>query len=125
MITSLEAAIAVQDEEAVQDAIFELSRPPAGQELVEDEIAFAILVVLRRPEMWPSLLSGHVLNFFEFASPHLSQRAKDRCSAFLREWGRQFSEIHSTQVVGELRHGPYLLPVEPKPPRKKPRHNDA
>jgi hypothetical protein len=125
MIDGLEAAIAEDNEEAVQDAIHELSRPQSGQKLIEDEVAFAVLAILRRPEMWPSPLSGHVLNFFEFAARYLSKRAKDRCSAFLREWGSQFSEIHSTQVVGELRLGSYLRPVEPNPPRNKPRHNDA
>jgi hypothetical protein len=125
MIETLEAAIAAQDEEAVQDAVFAISRPLDGEQLVEDEVSFQVLAILRRPEMWPSLLSGHVLNFFEFASPHLSQNAKDRCSAFLREWGHEFSEIHSMQVVGELRQGSYLRPEEPKRPRKKPRRNAA
>ena len=125
MIESLELAIANDNAEAVQDAIHELSRPLSGQKLIEDEIAFAVLATLRRPEMGPSLLSGHILNFFEFGAPYLSQKAKDRCSAFLCEWGSQFSEIHSTQVVGELRLGAYLKPIEPRPPRRKPRHNDA
>jgi hypothetical protein len=125
MISSLESAIAEENEEAVQDAIYEISRPGPGQLTIEDEVAFEVLAILRRPEMWPSLLSGHVLNFFEFGAPHLSARAKERCSAFLREWGHQFSEIHSTQVVGELRNGPYLQPLQPKPARKKPRHNAA
>jgi hypothetical protein len=122
MLSALDAALAAQDPDAVQDAIFDLSHPLRGKEFIDDEVAFAVLAVLRRPEMWPSLLSGHVLNFFEFGASRLSQRAKDRCAAFLREWGNEFNEIHSMQVVGELRVGPYLLPAPPMSPKRKPRH---
>jgi hypothetical protein len=125
MLSNLESAIAQNNENAVQDAIHEISRPGPGQLTIEDEVAFEILAILRRREMWPSLLSGHMLNFFEFGAPYLSARAKERCFAFLREWGHEFSEIHSTQVVGELLHGPYLQLPQPKPARKKPRHNAA
>jgi len=72
-------------------------------------------------EMKTSPLSGHLLNFFEFEATYLSQTAKDRCAAFLREWGREFTDVHSVQVVAELRSGPYLKEVSPKEPRTKPR----
>jgi hypothetical protein len=122
MIPALESAIAAADPDAVQDAIFELGRQRTSDNLIDDEIAFQVLAILRRPEMWNSQLAGHVMNFFEFEAPRLSQRAKDRCAAFLREWGNQFTDVHGVQVVGELLYGPYLQPAPPKPVRKKPRH---
>jgi len=73
-----------------------------------DEVAFYVIEVLRRDNMKRSPLSGHVLNFFEFEAPRLSNRAKERCRALLREWGHEFSDMHSMQVVAELREGPYL-----------------
>jgi hypothetical protein len=75
--------------------------------------------------MRASPLAAHLLNFFEFEAPYISQTAKDRCAAFLREWGDTFSHAHSQHVVYELRSGPYLKPEPPKVARKKPRHPRA
>ena len=122
MISALEAALVDQDSTAVQDAIFELGKCRNHEGMIDDEIAFQVLAVLGRPLVWSSPLAGHILNFFEFEEPRLSQRAKNRCEAFLREWGNQFTDVHSVQVVGELLHGTYLKPIPPKPLRKKPRH---
>jgi len=123
MINTLESALAAQDAEAVQDAVYELGRQRTAENLIDDEVAFQVLTILRRPGMWDSPLAGHVMNFFEFEAPRLSQRAKDRCTSFLREWGSKFTDVHSVQVVGELYHGEYLRPTPPKPPRKKPRQS--
>lgn len=125
MIQSLEMAIAADDEEAVMNAVFDLACPVDEQEPIDDSVTFEIIALLRRPEMWSSRFAGHVLNFFEFASPHLSERAKDRCAAFLREWGDQFRGVHGRHVVEELRHGPYLQPVHPRSARRKPRKKDV
>ena len=122
MLTALESAITVNDAIAVQQAIFDLSPVGSGVESVDDEIAFEIIAILRRPEMKTSALSGHILNFFEFEAPRISQRAKDRCAMFLREWGNEFAHVHSVQVVAELREGAYLTEAPPKEPRKKKRH---
>lgn len=108
-LTTLQSAIAAQDAEAVQQAIFHLRRY-TGDNLIDDEIALSILDILSRQEMWNSPLSGHVMNFFEFEAPRLSQNAKDQCAAFLRECGNQFTDVHSVQVVGELLYGKYLKP---------------
>ena len=121
MIKALAAALAAEDPNAVQSAIFELGQLRTVEDTIPDEIALQVLEMLRRPELGGSSLSGHVLNFFEFESPRLSQLAKDRCAAFLREWGSQFTHVHSVQVVGELLYGDYLRPVLPTPTRKKPR----
>jgi len=122
MIALLESAISADDADAVQTAVFELGCQPLCDEFIDDDIAIQLLGILRRPDMWRSRLAGHVLNFFEFEANRLSPRAKDRCKAFLREWGSQFTEVHSMQIVGELWTGPYLKETPVKIPRKKPRH---
>jgi len=125
MFASLESAVASNDPNSVQQAVFGLGNLPLTQGQLDDEVAFGVLEMLKRPEMAGSPLAAHLLNFFEFEAPRISQRAKDRCSAFLREWGDSFSHLHGQQVVTELRHGPYLKHVQPKAPRKKPRHSPS
>lgn len=122
MMIKLESAIAANDAEAVQLAILDLGNQRSAGQLIDDEVAFQLLAILRKPDMWHSPLAGHVFNFFEFEADSISQRAKDRCAAFIQEWGNQFTDFHSVQVVGELREGPYLKEGQPKAPRKKPRH---
>jgi hypothetical protein len=121
MITAVESALSRGNSEELQDAIYALGKLRDPDGTIPDEVANHVLSILRRPEIWNSALAGHILNFFEFEAPHISQAAKDRCRAFLREWGQEFTDFHSVQVVGELLHGPYLQAVEPKPQRKKPR----
>ena len=125
MLARLESALASNDSEVVQDAVFSLGKDLRAGQLLDDEIAFDILTLLKRPDMSSSPLAGHVLNYFEYEAPRISQRAKDRCAAFLREWGDTFTHFHALQVVTELRFGPYLKPEPHKEPRKKPRHTRA
>ena len=125
MIAALESAVSSNDPKAVQQAVFDLSDLPLTQGLLDDEVAFGVLAMLKRPEMTASPLAAHLLNFFEFEAPRISQLAKDRCGAFLREWGDTFSHFHSQQVVAELRSGSYLKPEQPKAPHKKPRHSPS
>ena len=122
MLTALESAIAAGDAEAVEDAVFALGRLRTSGGQIDDQIPIQILGILRRPEMRGSPLTGRLMNFFEFEATRLSQKVKDRCAAFLREWGSEFTDFHSIQVVGELLQGEYLKPIAPRPPRKKPRH---
>ena len=125
MLARIEAAIAANDPKAVQDAIFAVNDRLLSDGQIEDSVAFEILSFLKRPEMSSSPLAAHLLNYFEFEAQRISQRAKDRCAAFLREWGDTFSHFHAQQVVAELRSGPYLKPESPKGPHKKPRHPKA
>jgi hypothetical protein len=120
MLSQLKEAIAAEDGEAIQDATFEI-----GQQLTPataDAVAVEIIAILRRPSTWTSELAGHILNFFEFEATKLPQISKDRCAAFLREWGNEFTGVHAMQVVSELRHGPYLKPLPTPKPKRKPRH---
>lgn len=109
MYEALEKALANGDPSAVQEAIFNLGALAQRQKVVPDEVAFYVIDVLRRDSMKASNLGGHVLNFFEFEAPYLSFKAKERCRAFLREYGDEFSDIFSMQVVAELREGEYLV----------------
>ena len=125
MLARLESALASNDPDSVQDAVFSLSEDLTSGQFLDDEIAFDVLTLLKRPDLRTSLLAAHLLNYFEFEAPHITQRAKDRCAAFLREWGDTCTHVYSQQVVTELRSGPYLKPKPHKEPRKKPRHPRA
>ena len=109
----LHESIARSDAEAVQDAIFDLGASNSGW-VIPDEVVERLLTLLRCEEMHKSSLAGHVLNFFEFQSPHLSQRQKGLCVGFLAAHGDQFDDVHSRQVVTELRHGNYLQMTKDK-----------
>jgi hypothetical protein len=125
MRARLEAAIAGTDPKEVRDAVFSLSDNVVPGEPLDDEVAFEVLTLLKRPGMSSSPLAAHLLNYFEFEAPRISPRAKDRCAVFLREWGDSFTHFHAQQVVAELRSGPYLKLASPTEPRKKPRHPKA
>ena len=103
----LHACIARHDAKGVQDAIFDLGASNSGW-VVPDEVVERLLTLLRCEEMYKSFVAGHVLNFFEFESRHLSRRQKWLCVGFLAAHGDQFDDVHSQQVVTELRHGNYL-----------------
>jgi HEAT repeat protein len=108
MLTQLEQALQSGDAEAVQDAIYALGNIRDKDGMIPDNNVFYVIGILQRPETQKSSLAAHVLNFFEFESPRLSAQAKNHCLAFLREWGDEFSDVHSMQVVAELCDGPYL-----------------
>ena len=57
--------------------------------------------------MYKSPYAGQLLNFFEFESPNLTDRQKWLCIGFLNAHGSEFSDVHSRQVVAELREGKY------------------
>jgi hypothetical protein len=108
MLDKLEIAIESDDSQAVKQAIFDFGNLRNSGGLFPDEIAFGIIDILRRDEMKASPFAGHILNFFEFESPYISAKAKDRCIGFLEAWGDEFKHTHSMQVVLELRSGNYL-----------------
>jgi len=106
--SQLEDALRSGDADAVEQAIDEIGHARDATGMIPDEAAFYIIGILRHSEMKASPLAGHVLMFFEFESAHLTLRAKDRCVAFLREWGNEFTHFHARHVVAELRAGTYL-----------------
>ena len=103
----LRECIARRDANGVQDAIFDLSAVKNGW-VIPDEVVERLLTLLRCEEMYKSSVAGHVLNFFEFESSHLSPRQKWLCVGFLAAHGDQFDHILSRQVVAELSHDNYL-----------------
>lgn len=96
------------DENNISDAIFELGKLADDKGLIPDDVSERLLMILVNEKMWESPLAAHILNFFEFGSPHLSRCAKSLCADFLRAYGDRFRHFHSRQVVTELRFGPYL-----------------
>ena len=57
-----------------------------------------------------------LLNFFEFESDGLTDRAKWLCIGFLNAHGDKFSHVHSQHVVCELRSGMYKNYLKMKRP---------
>jgi hypothetical protein len=104
----LRESLLVGDAEGVQQTIFDLSPVHNGWATVPDEVVERLLTLLRRDEVYKSHLAGHVLNYFEFESPRLSGHQKWLCIGFLNAHGDKFTDVHSRQVVTELRAGDYL-----------------
>lgn len=100
--------VAANDTDGVQKAIFDLGAVHSGAKQIPDDVIERILTLLRSERMYTSILSAHLLNFFEFHAPYLSDRAKNLCIGFLNAHGDQFTNVHSHQVVAELREGNYL-----------------
>lgn len=108
-LAQLREHLALGSEHAVQQVIFELGPIHNGWHEVPDEVAEGLLTILRTPEMFTSPLPGHVLNYFEFESPRLTQRQKQLCKAFLKAHGNSFTDVFSMQVVAELQEGSWLV----------------
>jgi hypothetical protein len=104
----LRGCLARNDADGVQDAIFGLSPLNNDWRRVPDEVVERLLTLLQGEEMYTSPLGGHVLNYFELESPHLSVRQKAKCIDFLKSHGDLFVDSHSSQVVTELRFENYL-----------------
>ena len=107
-IRRLREKIELDDEDGVQQAIFDLKAVCNGWNRVPDEVVEQLLTILRSEEMYSSALAGHVLNYFEFESHHLTSRQKSLCVGFLNAHGDQFTHFHSQEVVGRVT--PWLLP---------------
>jgi hypothetical protein len=117
----LQDALQRDNENDVQEAIFNLGSIRNDWPQIPDEVVERILTLLRNEEMYKSQQAGHVLNFFEFESPRLTDRQKWLCIGFLNAHGNEFSDVHSQQVVTELRYGlygDYLKMKKPTPQRK-------
>jgi hypothetical protein len=104
----LRECLDIGDADGVQRAIFDLGPSHNGWAAVPDEVVERLLTLLRSDEMYSSRLAGHVLNYFEFEASSLSARQKSLCIGFLRAHGDNFTDVHSQQVVMELREGKYL-----------------
>lgn len=107
-VARLRENIELRDEDGVRQAVFDLSPVINGWKRVPDEVVEQLLTILRNEKMYSSQLASHVLNYFEFESPHLSSRQKSLCLGFLKAHGDNFTDIYSQQVVGELLEGDFL-----------------
>src|SRR5262249_23667706 len=103
----LQSCLAEHDEEGVCKAVFDLGRLRDERNRALDGVVERILTLLRDKEMYESTLACHILNFFEFESPSLTDRQKWLCIGFLNAHGDEFKDPQSQHVVGELRYGRY------------------
>lgn len=118
----LQDALQRDNAEGVQEAMFDLGAIRNDWSTIPDEVVERLLTLLRNEEMYKSLYAGHLLNFFEFESSNLTDRQKWLCIGFLNAHGNQFSDVHSRQVVAELRYGmygDYLKMKKPNPEQWK------
>ena len=74
-----------------------------------------LLAILTKQEMYRSPFAGHLLQFFEVESTHLSDRQKWLYIRFLSAHGDEFTDGFSSQMVGELRAGLFLRMKKPNP----------
>lgn len=103
----LKDALRRDNEKDVHDAMFDFGAMHNNWTQIPDEVIERLLTLLRDEEMYKSPYAGRVLNFFEFESPYLTDRQKWLCISFLNVHGNKFSDVHSRQVVTELRNGQY------------------
>jgi len=103
----LRRCLSEHDEKDVQDALFDLSAVSNDWIRIPDEVAERLLTLLENEEMYKSRLAAHLLNFFQFESKSLTDRAKWLCIGFLNAHGDEFQDVYSQQVVIELRYGTY------------------
>jgi hypothetical protein len=104
----LRACLDIGDADNVEQVIFDLGSAHNQWDAIPDEIVEGLLTLLRSGEMYKSRLAGRVLNYFESEAPRLSSRQKHLCIGFLNAHGDEFTDVHSQQVVSELREGKYL-----------------
>ncbi len=112
----LQGALQQENEKDVQDVMFDLCSIRNDWAEIPDEVVERLLTLLRNEEMYKSPYAGHLLNFFEFESDKLTDRAKWLCIGFLNAHGDEFSDVHSRQVVTELRYGLYADHLKMKKP---------
>jgi len=103
----LQDALQRDNEKDIQDAMFDLGGIKNDWAEIPNEVVERLLTLLRNEEMYKSPYAGHLLNFFEFESGKLTDRAKWLCVGFLNAHGDEFSDVRSQQVVTELRYGLY------------------
>ena len=103
----LQEALRRDNAEDVQEAMFDLGAIRNDWSEIPDEVVERLLTLLRNEEIYKSPYAGHLLNFFEFESSNLTDRQKWLCIGFLNAHGNQFLDVHSQQVVTELRYGKY------------------
>lgn len=107
-LEELREFIGLNDRGGVEQAIFAMGATHNGWISVPDAIVEGILTTLRDPSLHGSGLAAHLLNYFEFESSSMSSSQKNLVKGFLQEHGDRFTDVHSAQVVTELRHDSYL-----------------
>ena len=104
----LRECIDSEDADGVQKVIFDLGTTRNDWISIPDQIVEGLLSLLSGNKMHKSRLASHVLNYFEFEAHNLSKSQKRLCIQFLKAHGNEFTDVHSRQIVAELREGKYL-----------------
>lgn len=118
----LKDALGRDNENDVQQSMWLLSAVANDWSKIPDEVVERLLSLLQDDEMYTSPYAGHLLNVFEFESNKLTDHQKWLCVDFLNAYGDQFRDVHSRQVVTELRYGlysDYLKMKKPNPQQWK------
>jgi hypothetical protein len=110
----LQDALHQNDQKAILDALWPFSAALNDSEIADDVVE-RLLAILTKQEMYLSPYAGHLLQFCEVESEHLTDRQKWFCIRFLNAHGDQFTDGFSSQMVGELRAGLFLRMKKPTP----------
>lgn len=110
----LQNALHRNNQKDVLDALWPFSAAVNDWEIA-DEVVDGLLTILAKQEMCQSPFAGHVLQFFEVESKHLTDRQKWFCIRFLNAHGNEFTDGFSSQMIAELRAGLFLRMKKPNP----------
>jgi hypothetical protein len=110
----LQDALHRNNQKDVLDALWPFSAALNDWEIA-DNVVERLLAILTKQEMYQSPYAGHLLQFFEVESEHLTDRQKWSCIRFLNAHGGEFTDGSSSQIVGELRAGLFLRMKKPNP----------
>jgi len=110
----LQDALHRNNQKDVLDAVWSFSAAVNDSEIADDVVE-GLLAVLTKQEMYQSPYAGHLLQFLEVESEHLSDRHKWFCIRFLNAHGDEFTDGFSSQMVGKLRAGLFLRMKKPNP----------
>ena len=110
----LQDALRRDNQKDVLDALWPFSAAVNKWEIA-DNVVERLLAILTKQELYSSPFAGHLLQFFEVESKHLTDHQKWFCIRFLNAHGDEFTDGFSSQIIGELRAGLFLRMKKPNP----------
>ena len=110
----LQDALHRNNQKDVLDALWPFSAALNDWDIA-DNVVERLLAILTQEEMYQAPFAGHVLQFFEVESAHLTDRQKWPCICFLNAHGNGFTDGFSSQMIAELRAGLFLRMKKPNP----------
>ena len=107
-LESLKGAAYSLDEDAVQENLFNLGAISLSRKQSPEEVVDFLLALLKDDYFNSENIAGHLLNYFEFESAHLSAFQKNKITEWIANYGAKFTSTHGNQVVCELNNDEYL-----------------